>query len=435
MRIFPLSLLLLPALCLTAMADTVTLKDGTTIDGTITQQDDTQVTITYKVSASITDTRILKTDEIAKIEKTPEDGLAFEQFKNLKPDPWAMLPPENYATTIAGLQAFLDKYPQSSHKAEAQAILKTFQDEQKRQQAGDVKLYGHWIPKSDVPAREKQIESQDLYTKMQASAGQGDIISALNTFTQLEKAYPHSRAYVAAVNRAVQDESALQRGVTTAIANLKVSDDQWKQGVAIAQEPGKSEMVAARQAEIARYDSILDASKKAQVKWPPFIPQSQKSLDAISAVLTTDLGRLTALPLDKMNASVEQSDKASNLIYANDLAGADPLLKNALALWPANEEAAYFQRTALGIQSGQIAPLSSEGLTQSGTAVKKAKPIATPVPAATPEQPSWKDKVDTLVAFLSTIQGAITAVVCIIGLFVIVSFLQKAKRNKINKAP
>ena len=92
MRKLPLVLLLvLMAFCLKGVADTITLKNGTVIDGTITQQDDTRVTVSIKDSETISSERVLKVAEIAKIEKTPEDGLAFEQLKNLKPDPWRML--------------------------------------------------------------------------------------------------------------------------------------------------------------------------------------------------------------------------------------------------------------------------------------------------------------------------------------------------------
>ena len=111
-------ILLLSALCLKGMADTITLKDGTTIEGTITQQDDTQVTISVPVSASISDERILKRDEIAKIEKTTEDTAAFEKLQGWKPGPWAMLSAEEYKNTIAALKDFLQKYPASTHTAE-----------------------------------------------------------------------------------------------------------------------------------------------------------------------------------------------------------------------------------------------------------------------------------------------------------------------------
>ena len=51
MRKLPLTiLLLLSTLCLKGMADTITLKDGSTIEGKITQETDAQVTISVKVS-------------------------------------------------------------------------------------------------------------------------------------------------------------------------------------------------------------------------------------------------------------------------------------------------------------------------------------------------------------------------------------------------
>ena len=197
-----------------------------------------------------------------------------------------------------------------------QAILDAFLDEQAHQQAGDVKLYGRWISSKEALVRDTEIQAQALYLQMQASMAQGDMIGVLNAFDQLEKKYPGSRVYPTAVGQAASLVAALQGEVATASANLKVSDEQWKQGVAITPEPDKSVMIAARKSELAQYDALLAAAVRAQQKWPPFIPDSQKSLDAISALVTPEQARLLALPVDKMNASLAESDKADEAIAA-----------------------------------------------------------------------------------------------------------------------
>lgn len=446
MRKFPLSLLFISlALCLNGAADTVTLKDGTVIEGTITQQDASQVTITYKFSDSVTDTRILKMTDIDKIEKTPEDGLAFEKLKDLKPDPWQMLTPEAYASTIAELKDFIAKYPQSSHKAAVQAILNTFQDEQAHQQAGDVKLYGHWIPKEVALARDYQIQAQSLYVKMQASAAQGDLIAALNTFDQLEKNYGGSRIFPTAVGQAKGYESSLQGEVSTAMDNLKVTDEQWRQGVTITPEPDKSQMIGAHQADLARYAAIIDAATRSGVKWPPLILQSQKSLDAIAALLATDQDRLLALPLGKMNDSIAATDRAAGLLAAGDVPDAESGLKSALLLWSVNEEALYLQKAIVAAKAAlkahpaaKATPVLVSGFrtSASGTAAASTPaPAATSKPKATPisaiPEPA-KSPLQAVIDFLFTIPGAVTVVVCAVGLIVMNAYLQKSKRDRIS---
>src|ERR1700677_4007390 len=104
MRKLPLAIVLLcSALCMKGLADTVTLKDGTTVEGKIIQENDTQVTITVQATDSITDDKVIQKTDIAKVEKTAEDGIAFVQFKAWRPDPWVMLSPEQYKNAIAQL--------------------------------------------------------------------------------------------------------------------------------------------------------------------------------------------------------------------------------------------------------------------------------------------------------------------------------------------
>lgn len=434
MRKFPLALLLFSAFCLKGMADTITLKNGTVIEGTITQQDDRQVTVNIKVSDSISDVQVLQRDDITKIEKTSEDSLAFETLKSLKPDPMAMLSPEAYQSAIDDVKAFLDKYPDSDHKADAQAILDVLSQEQAHQQAGDVKLYGNWIPKKEVAAHKLQIQAQAIYLKMQATAAQGDLIGALNMFDLLERTDAGARVFPTAVVQVKNYQAALQGEVNTAVANLKTTDEQWKQGVIITPEPEKSEMVAARQGELAKYDAILASAQKTQ-KWPPYIPKSQTSLDAISAMLVSEEARLGALPVDSMTASIEQSDKADGLIATRDLANASSILKNAITLWPANDDAVYQLKAVAVMQAPAPSPVpgvvarTPAPKTAVITPTPTAKPKVTPVGAPTPEPQAKQGLVD----FLFTIPGAITVVLCAVGLIAVTSYLQKSKRDRMGE--
>jgi hypothetical protein len=436
----PTIFLFLFALCLNGMADTITLKDGTTVEGKITQENDTQVTISVHVSDTISDDQVLQRADIVKIEKTPEDGIAFDQMKNWKPDPWAMLSPETYKATIGQLQAFLDKYPQSSHVADVKTMLATFQDEQKHQQAGEVKLYGLWISPKEAAARAVQIQAQTIYLKMQAIAAQGDLIGALNAFDQLEKGFPNTRVYPAAIEKAKALQTELLLRVSRAADNLKLTDAKWQQGVTITAEPAKSQIIAARQAENAQNEAILEAATKAGTKWPPLIPQSQKSLDALISLLNGEKARLAALPVEKMNASIEESDKASESVSANDLNAATTFLVGAKTLWPANEEADYLLTIISDIKAARAHPEKAAGpvkvalrptpkLAATATPTPKPRPSATPVVASTPEP----EEKPSLVDFFFTIKGAATVVGCLLALIGIVSFLQKRKQNKVEE--
>ncbi|HWB61367.1 MAG TPA: PTPDL family protein, partial [Chthoniobacteraceae bacterium] len=385
MRKFPLAVLTVSlALCLGAMADTVTLKDGSTIEGNIIQQDDNQVTISYKFSDTVTDTRILKMSDVSKIEKTPEDDIAFEQIKNLKPDPWRTLAPAGYASAINALNAFLTKYPLSSHAEAVRASLKAFQDEQAHQKAGDVKLFGHWITAAAAAPLDKEVQAQSLYIQMQDASAQGDFIGALNLFDKLERGYAGSRVFPLAIAEAKDVQSKLGGQVNVDSSNLKVKEAQRLQGVAIALEPEKSEMIAAHNDDLARYAAALDTATKSGLKWPPLIPDYDKSLDAIAGALITEKARVAALPADKMSASISETDTAASALAAGDLAAAEPQLKDALLLWPANDEAIAAQKVLNAEKAALAHPTPKPSATPAGPRPMNAS-VSTngaPAPAA-----------------------------------------------------
>ena len=442
MRKLPLALLLLPlALGLNATADTINLKDGTTIDGTITQQDANQVTVTYQVSESITDTRVIKIADIAKIEKTSEDTIAFGKLKEIKVDPWRSLSADSYSGTISTLKDFLAKYPQSTHAKDVQAILNIFQAELNHVQAGDVKLFGRWVPASEAAARASEVQEQDLYLKMQDSSTRGDLVGALNAFTQLEKNYPGSRLYPHAIADAEALQDKLSAYAANAAASLQVSDAKWKQGVDITPEPEKSEMIAARQNEIAQYDALIAGAQRSQLKWPPFIPASQHSIDAINTLIASEKTRMAGLLVDKMNASLAESDKAAEAVVAGDVTGANAHLKTATTLWPANEEAATLQKSLVGVKPTPTptpakpvptrTPVPKVATAATATPAASAVPSRTPVGEAPDESSSGSGGTkQSIIDFFFTIPGAVTVVVCAIGLFGLASFLQKSKRAK-----
>src|SRR6266851_2840676 len=88
-----------------ACADIVTLKSGEKIEGKILNETDKDITIEYKVSASISDQRTVPRSDIASVEKPKPDEVLYEAVKNLKPGPNSFRP-DAYDTIVAQLKAF-----------------------------------------------------------------------------------------------------------------------------------------------------------------------------------------------------------------------------------------------------------------------------------------------------------------------------------------
>src|SRR2546422_5610697 len=90
-------------------ADIVTLKSGEKIEGKILNETATEITIEFKVSASISDQRTVPKSDIASVEKPKPDEVLYQTLKNLKPGPNSFRP-DAYDTIVAQLKAFTETY-------------------------------------------------------------------------------------------------------------------------------------------------------------------------------------------------------------------------------------------------------------------------------------------------------------------------------------
>jgi hypothetical protein len=342
-----LALLFSPVL----QADTVTLTSGEKLDGKIIAETPADITITVQVSASITDDRTIQRTDIKSIDKTTPDETAFEEIKNLKPNP---VSPQADAIEagVTSLKSFLEKFPDSKHSADVKATLGVFQKEKEHLNAGEVKFDGKWISKTEADKRKEQIQGQDLYATMVAQSGSGDLTVALNTFDQLEKTACSTRAYPQAVELAKSILSSLSQSVDRTLERLKIETATWEKNAATVLTPEqKAQTLAAQKADQARYDATLAANK---LKWPPFLTRSEKALLAIRTIILTEKPRLAAIPLDKIKAAIDKTDKAREALAAKDNAAADALLKESLALWPTNEDATYLQKSVVDTKSEDV---------------------------------------------------------------------------------
>lgn len=408
-------------------ADTVTLTSGEKLEGKIIAETPDTITVSVKVSASITDERIIKRADIQKIETTPPDEIAYQQIRNLKPDPLTAQETE-IGRAIGTLKSFLEKFPQSPHKADVQASLALFQKENEHLAAGEVKFYGTWITKEEAGKRGLAVEAQAFIPTMKGQIAQGDLIGALNTFDRLEKTSSSTRAYPIAIDLAQQILPVLVQQVDHSIEKLKYDTDAWLKGPD-SQSP---EIIAARKAEQEKYDAILADVQKNQIKWPPYLARSDKGLDTLRKLIVTENTRLASLPRNKMITALQCADKAREALNAHDTAVAESLLNEATALWPLNEDTAFLKKV---LADRKTAEAKIAAAAAKATATPKPKPSGTPrqivqaAPAASPT-PAAGSSQNPALAFFLTVPGALTIVGGAIVLLAIVAVVQKAKKPK-----
>ncbi len=411
-----------------AFADTIILKSGEKIEGKVIKETEKDLTLAVKVSASITDERVVARTEIDRIEKILPETEAYKAIATIQ-TPANSLAASQYETLVAPLENYLGQYPNSPHAKDVQKALDEINAEKTRVEGGEVKLRGEWLSKEEVDKEKIQIGGLLAFEHMKNQSASGDSVGALNTFATIEKSYAGSVSLPDAIELARQLVASMKPVVERAIPDQKAFKAQKEQGFAGASPADRVEMTAAYKAEVAQADAAVTAAETAS-KWPPFIATNEKSLKSLLARITRESSSLEKLPTDRMKSSVQLTNTAKQKIASGDPDAAADALKEATKLWPANELAGRLTKevTALQKAAPKEAPATPEPATpkpkatpKPSAALKAAAPAATPAP----EEPK---------PFFMTLPGAIGIVVGIAAILAGVNIFQKMKARKSSPA-
>ena len=352
-------LLATTALCL---ADTVTLKSGEVLNGKILSETNREIVMDVTVAAGITDQKTIDKTDVRAAEKTPLDEIAFQEIKGCQIDNHS-LPASSYVAIIKSLESFLKKYPQSSRVDEVQSTLTAFKHEQEQVKAGGMKWDNRWYTKEEAEKNKYRLAAQMQFAAMRDQASRRDCIGALNTFDLIEKWYPGSIVYPDAVELAQSMIRTVGADMERIRVNAKAQEAQFNNGIVLVTEPQKSQMIAARQAQVTTAEAALAAAERAGVKWKPLLAMASKSFESLKTTIGTEAPRLEALPLADIRKSIASIKDAEAALSDNNAAGAEVKVKEAQKLWSVN---------------GEVAALTAE------IEAFKKKPTPTPIPKPTP---------------------------------------------------
>ncbi len=421
MRKITFAAIALATLCASGFAETVILKSGEKIDGKITGETDTEITMDVKVSAGITDVRTVPKSDVAKVEKELLDETAWLPLKALAVGANS-LPSGAYDTNIKLLKAFVAVYPESSHVADAKKALAAFEEEKKRVDDGDVKLAGAWISKEEVAREKYQINATLAFNYMKDQSTRGELVPALITFDAIEANFPGARIFPDAVDLARRIIAALGTEVNRRQQLLKTELADREAGLKIASDANRAQILAAVKSENASAEAAIAAAQKLQQKWPPFIPHYEQSLTSIAQKIPSETQRLATIEVGKERESLKLTDAAKESLSKKEYTQAEESLSKAKELWGANELA-----TRLQTEVGEKKSIAATAPAEVPAPMPEAKPESKPmVAAATEEEPIPMQSEDGR-PFLLTIGGAITVVIVLIAIAAAVTVYRKIK--------
>lgn len=169
------------------LADTVTLKDGTVIDGKIVNQDSETVTIEVAHSGgAIVQTRQVKMADVAAIKVLTDEERAAQaeetewaELSKRKVNPMQSASLDVYDWVIARFQAFAKRYPNSPHQPEIAGLMAPWQEERKQVAAGLVKQNGEWMSAAELDQQKSDAEARQAIDVARGMFANGKYVQAL----------------------------------------------------------------------------------------------------------------------------------------------------------------------------------------------------------------------------------------------------------------
>ena len=303
----------LALLCNYLSADSITLKNGTVLEGKIVEENPQSITIEYKVTKSINDLKTVNRSDIAKIEKEPEDQKAFKKLGNILPAA-DLLSVEDYDNIIGGsLTEFINTYPSSSLKGKVQNIIDELRKEKSLVESGNVKLNGNWVSPEEAAKDNYNHSARIVFAKMMAMLDKSNFKDALNHFEDLENDYPHSISFTNSITSILEIlpkyDIILQREKKAYQIRTKEREQYRSMG---AQDKLRTEQ--AFQAAMKKFQERVEEAKTLKKVWLPINQWDLKSIENGRQTIAKEIKRLESINLaTSRTTSVALSNAFLNL--------------------------------------------------------------------------------------------------------------------------
>lgn len=429
-------ILTLAMLVTSALADSITLKSGERLEGKVTKETDKDVTIEVR-SGGIVDERVVLKTDIDKLDKKSPELTAYQALERVQLGQNSF-PATQYEPYIAALQAYVTQYPDSIRTIDVQKTLNDFKEEQKRVEGGEAKIDGQWLSKTEVEKEKVQINGRLAFNYMKSQAASADYVGALNTFVALEKTYPGAFVMPDAVELAQKLIPPLKAEVDRAIPEQKILKDTRDKGIKTTTNPEeRATMTAAAKKEDETAEAAATAADSAN-RWAPLVKYNAKCLTSLAARASKETTRLAALNTDKMRQSIKASETARDYLKNGNVEAANSSLKEASALWPANELAkrlakdAAEQKAAASASAAAAAAAATPAPTPAKSTPKKSPPR--PSASSTPVSGKSAETADDDRPFYLKPTGAIGIVVGLAVVLAGANVFIKMKKRKAEEA-
>lgn len=286
----------------TAAADTLELKDGTKLEGTILREDGDHYVVQVQVTKSIKDERRIPKSDVVKQVAEKKDETAFLAVAKLVPAPDLLGEPA-YTARLAKVEAFLKDFPDSSKKSAALGIQRELDSERAAIAAGGVKFGGKLISAAERAPQAYALDATIQANTIRAAVEAGDMLAALRGWSRLDTEFSGSKAYRDLIPFMVTVMKSHLGNVNSTLAGLDARVKAREDGLAGMNGNDRARSQQAIREEENAYLAHVAREKAAGIKWLSLNPFVQGPLDETKRLLENEIRRLGQLDPTKLRNS------------------------------------------------------------------------------------------------------------------------------------
>jgi len=383
--------------------DTVTLKDGSKLEGKITLEADDFIKIELSRSGSIKETKLLKRSDIQTIAKTQPDVQDLEKIKQNLPTRSLMTSSDYQNLISSGPDAFLKTHPDSLLTGEVKKLLEELKAEKAKVDRGEIKLEGEWISAEKRQNFPTLVNSQIRLYAMKQKAAQHNQTGALRDLQVIEEQFVGTPAYPEAIKIGISILPTYGQLLTRQLKDVEYLNTTREADIKLLPPESQARTQAAYEKEQANFKALAEQEKNSGIKWRSVNRRNQESITPMIETVRQELDRLKKIDTDKLAEQAAQLVKVDDLINENKIKEAKELLaasggdigsgsrKSSSRSKGSNTKSSYSANLAKKIDSKIKA---TEEAARNATASAKAKEVAAAITQTAAKMADDKEKTE-----------------------------------------
>jgi hypothetical protein len=281
-------------LSFSALAGTIHLKDGTTLEGSVLREDGDSYVLLIKVTENIKDEKIIAKADVKKIVADQPDLIAFAEIEKFVPVP-DLASEAEYQRRIALVETFIKDHRRSPKNRVAKELLSTLKEEANQIAAGGIKLRGKIIAPSEYRANAYELDAVAQEIMIRALVANGRKLEALRKFTLFDRDFRNTAPFKEILPLMRQVMISHNTEATQYLDTLEQRIEKRRLGLERMSVTDRAATERAIEEENSSLEILFRTEKDSKVGWVTPHPFSKAALQETERHAKQELSRMARL--------------------------------------------------------------------------------------------------------------------------------------------